>query len=484
MTHHREFYTIFVVGDRIFPKFAAMKATNILLFLLGTLIIPLYLTSCGQDRWPEYAEQTKTDRWIDDTMRLWYYWDKDIPKSNVLNYFSEPFTFFKSLLSKKDGNGGSPFSTIDSITTATSRSIAPTDYSYGLEFELKPVKNNDTAYYARVLYAAHNSPASEASLKRGDWIMKMNNKLITRKNYARLYGDQAMELTVGYYDTVNDTIMAYPNAYNISGARSIKDNPVFYYNTYIKGNKRIGYLVYNHFSFGPSDNESDVSYNTELLNASNYFASQQVNEFVLDLRYNNGGYISCAQLLATILAPASALGAEMGYLEFNNQINPQTQSFYLDQNLISGGSNLNLSTLYILTTDETASASEMLINCLKPYMTIKIIGETTVGKNVGSKTFINSELQIAISPIVCKIYNTKGKSDYADGLTPDQILYESSNLANFLPFGNENELLLAKAIDLITGSSTSSIQTTPHSLKTTSFVNSIARRADKAVRIK
>lgn len=461
-----------------------MKATNILLFLLGTLIIPVYLTSCGEDRWPEYAEQTKTDRWIDDTMRLWYYWDKDIPQSEVLNYFSEPFTFFNSLLSEEDGNGSSPFSTIDSITAATSRSIASTDYSYGLEFELESVENNDTAYYARVLYAAHHSPASEASLKRGDWIMGMNNEPITRKNYTRLYGDRGMALTVGYYDTANDTIVAYPNPYTISGARSIEDNPVFYSNTYIKGDKRIGYLVYNHFSFGPTDNESDISYNTELLNASNYFTSQQVNEFVLDLRYNNGGYISCAQLLATILAPASALGSEMGYLEFNNQINPQTQSFYLDPNLISGGSNLNLSTLYVLTTNETASASEMLINCLKPYMDVKIIGETTVGKNVGARTFTNNELQIAMSPIVCKIYNTKGESDYADGFTPNDFLYESNDLAHFLPFGDENELLLAKAISLITGGSTSTTQMTTHSLKTTSFVNSIARRADKAVRIK
>jgi len=66
--------------------FAPMKARNILILILGTLILPIYLTSCGVDRWKEYAGQTQTDRWIDDTMRVWYYWVDAIPHTNDLNY--------------------------------------------------------------------------------------------------------------------------------------------------------------------------------------------------------------------------------------------------------------------------------------------------------------------------------------------------------------------------------------------------------------
>ena len=73
--------------------FAPMKARNILILILGTLILPIYLTSCGVDRWKEYAGQTQTDRWIDDTMRVWYYWVDAIPHTNDLNYFQAPFTF-------------------------------------------------------------------------------------------------------------------------------------------------------------------------------------------------------------------------------------------------------------------------------------------------------------------------------------------------------------------------------------------------------
>ena len=111
--------------------FAPMKARNILILILGTLILPIYLTSCGVDRWKEYAGQTQTDRWIDDTMRVWYYWVDAIPHTNDLNYFQAPFTFFASLKSEED-----KFSTVWSASplpaaspiriTATDSSSLPT----------------------------------------------------------------------------------------------------------------------------------------------------------------------------------------------------------------------------------------------------------------------------------------------------------------------------------------------------------------------
>lgn len=70
-----------------------MKARNILIFITGAIAASIYLSSCGVDRWAGYAEQTKTDRWIDDTMRVWYYWYEDIPNTNKLNYLTDPITF-------------------------------------------------------------------------------------------------------------------------------------------------------------------------------------------------------------------------------------------------------------------------------------------------------------------------------------------------------------------------------------------------------
>lgn len=456
-----------------------MKARNILIFILGMLILPLYMTSCGEDRWAAYAGQTQTDRWIDDTMRVWYYWDEDMPGSKYLNYFQEPFTFYASLLSKNDGKGNSHYSTIDSLVNVT-RSIPYTDYSYGFQFTTNRVENNDTALYAHVLYVASGSPASAIRLERGDWIMEMNGEPITSKNYEKLYGDNSMELTVGYYDAVNDTIVAYKEPRHIAAARTINDNPVYYKNVYTRGSKRIGYLVYNHFSSGTTDNSNE--YNDDLRNASQYFASQQVNEFILDLRYNNGGLLSCAELMCALLAPANQLGQELGFLEFNSRFTPRQVPFTLDAGLIQGGANLNLNTLYVLTTSQTASASEMVINCLNPLMEIIIIGGTTEGKNVGSRAFSSPELMITMSPIVCKIYNSKGKSDYEQGFTPNLAVNENSDLARFLPFGNPNELMLYTALGVIDGS-IDIPEKKISSSKTSVITNSIERRGSHAVKI-
>lgn len=457
-----------------------MKARNILIFITGAIAASIYLSSCGVDRWAGYAEQTKTDRWIDDTMRVWYYWYEDIPNTNKLNYFTDPITFFKSLLSSKDGKNGTPYSTIDTLQAVT-RSIPYTDYSYGFQFTTNRVENNDTALYAHVLYVASNSPAAEIGLKRGEWIMAMDGEPITQKNYAKLYGNGTMNLTIGYYDAAKDTILAYEATRQIASARAISDNPVHYTNVYELGANKIGYLVYNHFSSGATSGGNE--YDDDLRKAFQYFASNQVNQFILDLRYNNGGQLSCAELLCTMLAPSSALGQTLGYLEYNNHFIPQMYAFTLNADDIQEGANLNLSTLYVLTSDQTASASEMLINCLKPYMNVILIGTTTEGKNVGSISFTNEELQVEMHPIVCKIYNSMQESDYESGFAPDIEVSESSDLAHFLPFGDENELMLNTALNVINGT-WSSTKAATSALQVTVLRNSIERRDSHAVKIK
>lgn len=464
---------------QIFHNFARMKAKHILTVILAALMLCWHFSSCGVDRWAAYAEQTQTDRWIYDTMQVWYYWREDIPGDDDVNYFTTPFEFFESLLSSEDGKNGTPYSTIDSLTSNT-RSISYTDYSYGFEFTTSHVETNDTAYYAHILYVASGSPADDAGLERGDWIMEMDGKAITEDNYELLYGSTAMQLTVGYYDAEEDSIIAYESLFDIASARAIDDNPVHYTNVYDVAGKQVGYLVYNHFSSGLT--ESGEEYNEDLRSAFREFASQQVNEFVLDLRYNNGGLLSCAQLLCSMLAPSSSLGQTLAYLEYNDNFDTQTLLF--DNDLIGNGANLNLSTLYILTSDETASASEMLINCLEPYMDVVLIGATTEGKNVASRTFTNQELMIEMKPIVCKIYNSEGKSDYENGFSADVSANEEGDLEHFLPFGDPDELMLSIALGLIeNGNQQVEASVSRNRLRTTVINNSVSRRRANSVRM-
>ncbi len=459
--------------------FADMKATNILLIIVAVCLLPLYLTSCGEDRWAAYAEQTATTRWIDDTMRVWYYWKDELPESNQLNYFQAPAQFFASLLSRSD-----KYSYIDSLTTAAAtRSIPDTDYSYGFQFAVGQI---DGQVCAHVLYVAASSPADEAGLKRGDWILAMDGEAVTMNNYSRLFGGPSMQLTLGYYQATENAIVTDPQPHTLSAARAIDDCPVHYSCMLDINGTRTGYLVYNHFSAGATDNGTE--YDNKLRSVFSTFASNEVEEFVLDLRYNNGGLVSCAQLLCTLLAPASALGSEMGYLEFNDRITPQIQAFTFNPDLIGHGANLNLKRLFVLTSSNTASASEMVINCLRPVMDVVLVGGTTVGKNVGSRAFVNTERLITMSPIICRLYNAAGESDYESGFVPDAAytVDENSDMSRFLPFGDPDEALLHVALNAIAGGSPSDSEpeVSPESLRMDVRSQSIERRASGAVRIR
>lgn len=470
-----------------------MKAKFILYMLTALLGLNLSMSGCGEDRWAAYATQTATDRWIDDTMRVWYYWAEEMPESKNLNYFQAPATFFKSLLNSSD-----KFSSIDSLfTSAASRSIGSTSYSYGMEYSVTKV--NDTAYYAHVLYTVDDSPASEAGLQRGDWVMSLGGAPLTKKNYTALLGGAATEITVGRYDAEQQQVVAVDeNPRTLPAARAIDDNPVYCVKAFDVEGIRVGYLAYNHFTPGTAYSAtatgSATNYDDDLRLATTQLAASGISELVLDLRYNNGGYISCAQLLATLLAPASALGQPMATLEYNPKIQPVQLAF--DASLIGQGTNLNLKRLFVLTTGETASASEMVMNCLKPYMEVVQIGTTTVGKNMGARSFDNAEQMVTMTPMICKIYNALGESDYDKGFSPSTStlrLDENNYLANFFPLGNPEEALLYTALSYIAGESASegeaASSTRSHSftfsakqpIKLEPIATSLTRRATQAV---
>lgn len=462
-----------------------MKARIIPYIMAMLLGLNLSMSGCGEDRWAAYATQTATDQWIDDTMRVWYYWAKEMPESKNLNYFQAPATFFKSLLYSSD-----KFSSIDSLNVTTSnRSIGSTNYSYGMEYSVTKV--NDTAYYAHVLYTVVDSPAEEAGLQRGDWVMSFNGVPLTKQNHTALLGGSAAEIVVGRYDAEQKQVVAVDdNPRHLSEARSIDDNPVYCVKVFDVNATRVGYLAYNHFTPGATYSAtaqgSATNYDDALRQASTQLAAAGIDELVLDLRYNNGGYVSCAQLLATLLAPASALGQPMATLEYNAHFQPV--EILLDASRIGQGTNLDLKRLFVLTTGETASASEMVMNCLKPYMDVVQIGTTTVGKNMGARSFDNVEQMVSITPMICKIYNALGESDYDKGFSPTNtalIVDENKFLANFFPLGTPDEALLSTALSYIAGETESVVATRSmqHS-KSETIVTSLQRRATKGVMLK
>lgn len=417
-----------------------MKKRYLQLLLLATLAMP-FLASCGVNRWEEYYPLTQRDMWIDSLMREEYLWYKDIPSSENLNYFSEPATFLNSLLSSLDDG----YSRIDSLYDVP-------ETGYGFDYTLYSIADNDTAYNALVTYIMPGSPAEEAGLKRGEWIMMVDNEYITKKNETILTEGTAKKLLVGTYGETTDEegetvgFIKADRETQLPATRDVQDEDIPVCQVLEQNGKHIGYMLYNTFS---PDNANEVKQYAQ------QFKDNNVSDVVLDLRYNAGGDMESVELMAAILAPANQMGNALAQLKYSDKKSTKDRTLTLDESLLQGTANLGLTRLYVLTSTTTAGASEMLINCLKPYMDVFIVGEKTKGQTVATEPFCSQKHSYCLRPVVCEVFNAQGTADYASGFTPDEQAGSLSNLATVLPFGDPNETLLAKAIALINGETTS-----------------------------
>jgi C-terminal processing protease CtpA/Prc len=204
------------------------------------------------------------------------------------------------------------------------------------------------------------------------------------------------------------------------------------------------------------------------------FKAENVQELVLDLRYNGGGSVETTVYLASMIhagASTSDLFAKVKYNSKNSDEN-YTLPFFDEARIFSKegyynytGNDLaisrlsSLSRLFVITSDDTASASEMIINGLSPFIDVIKVGTTTFGKNVGSFTVydsadftinnVNPHHTIAMQPITFKIFNKLDQSDYTQGFAPDYEVIDY--VSQMKSFGDSEETLLKATLDIISG---------------------------------
>lgn len=416
------------------------------------------LCSCGEDRTGEFYALIEDRQWIEETMQANYLWAEDMPViENEDDYFKEPQAFFKSLLSKNALNGkGDKYSYMEEDPKAPqqeSRSqMLDRTSTYGMEFELTNDPTGTTNHiHAHVLYVLDGSPAQLAGIQRGDWLSSVNGQRITTSNYQVLKNGGSIKVArTRIYSTELGYTWQPADTLNLAASITMEINPFLIDTLYQVEGQRIAYLMYNEFSTGPENKGTEETYNEQMKAIFANFKAQQPDALVLDLRYNNGGYLQCAQALGSLVAPASALGKNFVNLQFNAKANPQKKAYPLLESYAEA--NLDLGKVYILTTSHTASASEALINGLIPYMgkeNVILIGERTEGKNVAMTAFRNETYGITLWPVVAYTSNAEDFSDYGDGFEPTHELTER-NIVDWYPLGDIREYLLKNAISLIT----------------------------------
>ena len=300
-----------------------------------------------------------------------------------------------------------------------------------------------------VEYAFDKSPAGLAGVSRGWYLNKINN---TTLSYSQSSIDLLNQTFFGTGTSANLEFVkpdGTATALNLIKA-SYTSNAVLHKSVIDAGGKKVGYFVLKQFFGAPTV--------TELNTAFSYFKSQGVNELVVDLRYNPGGSTSTQDALANLIAPAAANNQVMYKYIFNSNLQqgkfPLLQkkegfgisAFTEDNNTqkFSNTGTLNLNRVFFIVTGSTASASELLINNLKPYMNVKLIGDTTYGKPVGF--FPVDIFNYSIYPISFKTVNSAGNADYYKGFAPDKAAPDGVNKS----WGDITDPSLASALKYIT----------------------------------
>lgn len=413
---------------------------NFLKLQLIALVVLLISCTNNDESAPVFPEGSteSVNLWVQDSMKRYYYWADQMPEKP--DYRLPVKDFFKSLLSSQDR-----FSFMVNTEDSSSypRSIRN---MYGFDYTVVKLASNQVITVVKLVL--QNSPAFNAGLERGMIITKINGKVITAANaesMASSIKDQTVvDLTVGKWQsgTVTDekNITVY---YGFSFEQPILSK------VFEKNGKKVGYLYIYDFPDGM----------TQILNQR--FAELKaagVQELILDLRYNYGGSVSSAAALCSLIP--SGLSSDSPFIIFKGNKNGgevkrtfAQQIAYdpkaLDFNTLRANA-LGLQKVFILTSNSTASAAEIVINNLKPFMQVIQIGDTTLGKDMAGFVVEDKrkprKISWQIHPVIYKVFNANGTGEYSNGISPQVIVNEYAGLP-LLPLGDPNETLISSALN-------------------------------------
>jgi len=445
---------------------------NIVVLFLAFLLIT-GLNSCDNDETNDVPQNLEVQNFVWKGLNLYYLWQPEVSvlhddKFNTqaalnahLDDYADPSELFESLLfergHEKITGVTDRFSWFINDYIAQENSFQGINETTGIELGLVRIGTSSNIF-GYVRYVIPGSDAAGKNIKRGDIFTGVDGITLTDTNYVDLLFGENLDLTINFSDYNNGDPILNGNSIALTKTL-IGENPIYKQTVHEIGGKKIGYLMYNGFT---------SSYDQELNNAFAYFKAEAIDELVLDLRYNGGGSVRTATYLASMITGqfTSELFAKerwntkwMDYFE-NNRPDYVLNNFVDKMEDNTSINSLNLPSVYILTSTRSASASELIINGLLPYIDVKMIGETTYGKYVGSVTVYdapnysrddaNPNHKFAMQPIVLEMVNKLGENN-KNGFEPNIPL--SENYSNLGVLGDASEPMLAKAIQLITSSS-------------------------------
>lgn len=440
-------------------------------YIILSLLLWLTVTSCTDNDDVINTEVSVVEDFMWKAMNGYYFWQQDVPNlsdtkfttdqeyKNFLASSEDPADFFETKLLFNEDR----FSFYSDNYQELVNNFAGISKSNGLEFGL--INSASRGLFGIVRYIIPNSDAATKNIIRGEVFNGVNGQTLTIANYEELLFGDDDTYTLNMANVTATTITRNGKDVILIKKEGLTENPVFLTKSVTVGDKKIGYLMYNGFT-----NEFDE----ELNDAFGQLKNENITDLVLDFRYNPGGSVNSARLLSSMV-----YGTDTNKLflrqRWNDKLQAQFSKADLEDYFANSTNNgsaintLNLSKVYILVSGSSASASELVINGLRPYMDVVLVGTTTRGKNEFSITMVDDpnrpnaayiytksrERNInplnswAIQPLVGRNENADGFLDYTAGFTPEIALAE--DVTNYGVLGDVSEPLFARAIQDITG---------------------------------
>jgi len=427
------------------------KKILLLLITISTLFV-----SCFEDLDDniQSASDLDIENFIYRGLNYFYLYKADTPElandnfanqgelNTFLNSFETPESLFSFLKSPQDR-----FSLLVANYNVLEDALNGVSLNNGMEFGLVYYPNNSSNVFGYIRYVLPGTDAESKNLERGMIFNSINGQQLTDTNFSELLSLNSYEIGLATFNgteitTTGESIALIKQQYT--------ENPILIAETLTVQGQKIGYLMYNAFT---------RDFDSQLNGVFAQFKADAITDLVIDLRYNGGGSVETAIDLSSMIT-----GQFYNQVFANEEWNTDRQAEYaspklFDNQIFTGEAinSLNLTKAYVLTTKRSASASELVINGLNPYIDMTQVGDTTTGKYQASfllydapapnfsKSQANPGHSYAMLPLVFKTSNAIGFTDYAEGLFPDIQLKE--NYTNLGVLGDVNEPLLAAALN-------------------------------------
>ena len=415
-------------------------------FLFGT-----YFTSCKKDNKGKEPEPPSTglsdadslkylmyrtmqvsyaDGGRDKTLKLpTYYWYNQVPELDPLSsLYDSADVLLKKIKTYPKGTDGKLIDKYSFLDNGEVGGEIFQGVAGDLGMEVTFARNGPSEIVLVVLHSDKNGPAGNAGVMRGYQISKINGKNVVYDNNGpgvqavvnAIYRDAQASFTFKRQDGTSFTKELNRAVYPI--------NPVLFDTVYNVATKKVGYFVFNSFSSVEGKNGPTLT-KTELDRVFSKFEGAGISSLIVDFRYNGGGDVNTAEYMADKIVNKSAEGKVMYKYKYNDKLTGMASQIGLeDQKLFQNTGNLNLNNVFFVSTGKTASASELVMNNLKPYMDVKIVGDTSYGKPVGFFTFTISIFKKGVKKDLADLYainfetvNSAGEGGFYNGIVPNAL---------------------------------------------------------------